>query len=735
MAIVYNKEKNFFSLTTNQTEYQIKIDDYGHVLHSYYGSLVNQDMSHLFSYEDRGFSGSPAIAGTDRTYSLDVLPQEYPVFGMGDYREGALELENADGSYGVELIYKEHKISNDKYALSGLPASYQNNNEEVSTLELTLKDDISQIEVKLYYGVFADRDIITRATKIVNLGEERIYLLKVDSASLDKNLTNDLDVIHFHGRHNMERQYERIPVGNSLFSIGSSRGTSSHQHNPFMLVCDKDTTEEHGETYGMMLMYSGNFLGTVEKTQFNQVRATIGIGRQGFRYPLEKGEEFVAPEAILSFSNIGLTQLSHNYHNFIRHNVVRGEYKNKRRPVLINNWEATYFDFDENKLLDIAREASEVGIELLVMDDGWFGKRNDDNTGLGDWFVNLDKIPGGLKNLTKKVNELGMKFGIWFEPEMVSEDSDLYRNHPEWSVNIPNRVGVRSRNQFVLDISRADVREYLIEQISFILDSGNIEYLKWDMNRSLSNIYSEKLKPHEQGKFYHLYVLGVYDILERLTSAYPHVLFEGCSGGGGRFDAGMLYYTPQIWMSDNTDAIDRLRIQHGTSFGYPINTNGSHVSAIPNHQTGRITPLATRGIVAMTGTFGYELDITSLSKEEKEEIKKQVSQFKANYKTIQEGTYYRLSNPWENEVFTAWQLVSETKEKVLLNIIRTRQYANDPIFTVELKGLDKSSHYRLLGTDRVFTGASLMNGGWKIPRATEEYQGFQFEFQLVETDV
>lgn len=732
MAIVFHKEQNYFSLTTNQTEYQIKIDRYGHVLHSHYGNIVNQDMSYLFSYEDRGFSGSPAVAGTDRTYSLDVLPQEYPVFGMGDYREGALELENADGSYGVEFVYKEHKILDEKYSLQGLPASYRNNNEKVSTLEITLMDDITQIEVKLLYGVFEEKDIITRATKVVNLGKEKINLLKVDSVSLDKNLEKELDVIHFHGRHNMERQYERTAIGNSMFSIGSHRGSSSHQHNPFMILCDKETTEAYGESYGVMLMYSGNFLGTVEKTQFNQVRSTMGIGRQGFRYPLEKGEEFIAPEVILSFSNDGLTKLSQNYHTFIKNNVVRGEYKYKRRPILINNWEATYFDFDEEKLLDIARESSEVGIELLVMDDGWFGKRNDDNTGLGDWFVNLEKIPGGLRNLTTKVNQMGMKFGIWFEPEMVSEDSDLYRKHPEWSINIPNRTGVRSRNQFVLDLSRADVRDYLVEQISAILDSGNIEYLKWDMNRSLSNIYSESLKPSEQGKFYHLYVLGVYEILERLTSAYPYILFEGCSGGGGRFDAGMLYYTPQIWTSDNTDAIDRLRIQHGTSFGYPINTNGSHVSAVPNHQTGRITPLATRGMVAMTGTFGYELDITSLSKEEKEAIKKQISHFKENYETIQEGEYYRLSNPWENEVFTAWQIVSKTRDKILLNIIRTRQYANDPIFTVKLKGLMESSRYRLIGTDKVFTGASLMNGGWEVPRAKEEYQGFEFEFEVVE---
>lgn len=727
MAIQFNEVTKVFSLLTRQSEYQIKINQYGHALHSYYGAKVNQDMSYLFSYEDRGFSGNPDVAGSDRTYSLDVLPQEYPVFGMGDYREPALELENADGSFGVELTYLRHEIKEGKYALVGLPASYQNQGENVATLELVLLDVLSQVKVTLLYGVFEDKEVITRAVRLTNLGEETINLLKVDSASLD--YTQTFDVVHFHGRHTMERQYERTTIGNGSFSIGSHRGTSSHQHNPFMILTETDGTETKGNCYGMMLMYSGNFLGTVEKSQHNQLRATMGIGRQGFRYPLVSGDSFTAPEVILSYSENGLTELSQHYHQFIKQNVVRGQFRDKRRPVLINNWEATYFDFNEQKLLDIARESAKVGIELLVMDDGWFGKRNDDNSGLGDWQVNVQKLPNGLEQLVTQVNQLGMKFGIWFEPEMVSEDSDLYRRHPEWAINSPNRPGIRSRNQFVLDFTRQDVRDYLVDTIAEILDSANIEYVKWDMNRSLANVYSQQLSKQEQGMFYHQYVLGLYEVLERLTTAYPEVLFEGCSGGGGRFDAGMLYYTPQIWTSDNTDAIDRLRIQHGTSFGYPINTNGSHVSAVPNHQTGRITPLETRSVVAMPGSFGYELDITSLSETEKAEIKKQISQFKEDYELTQQGAYYRLTNPFENECFTAWQVVSDNQDESLVSLIRTRQYANDPIFHFQLRGLLAKARYHLVGTDESYTGAALMTGGWPVPRAVEEYQAFTYRFK------
>lgn len=727
MAIRFSEEQQVFYLTTQQSEYQIKIDQYGHALHSYYGAKVDQDMSYLFSYEDRGFSGNPDVVGKDRTYSLDVLPQEYPVFGMGDYRQPALEIENHDGSYGVELTYDSHEIKMEKYQLEGLPAAYQNPGESVSTLELNLYDAISKIKVQLLYGVFEEKDIITRAVTITNIGSGKVNVLKADSASLDY-ADKDFDIIHFHGRHNMERQYERLPLKNGTFSIGSHRGTSSHQHNPFIILSDSETTESHGNCYGMMLMYSGNFLATTEKSQYNQVRAGIGIGSRGFRYSLAHGETFTAPEAILSYSANGLEELSHHYHHFIQKNVVRGKFRDQRRPVLINNWEATYFDFTEQKLIDIARDAAGAGIELFVMDDGWFGKRDSDTSGLGDWQVNLEKIPNGLKQLADTVNKEGLKFGIWFEPEMISEDSDMYRKHPEWSINIPGRPGIRSRDQYVLDFTRQDVRDHLVEAITEVLDSANIEYVKWDMNRSLSNVFSESLESHEHGKFYHLYILGLYEVLERLTSAYPDILFEGCSGGGGRFDAGMLFYTPQIWTSDDTDAVERLRIQHGTSFGYPTRTNGSHVSAVPNHQTSRITPLNTRGIVAMSGSFGYELDITKLTQAEKDEVAEQVEMFKSYYDLIHDGLYYRLTNPWENESFTAWQIVSNDKKETLVSLVRTRQYANDPIAIFRLKGLDPKRTYQLDGEEKEYTGAALMASGWPVPQTSQEYQAFTYHF-------
>lgn len=727
MAIRFSEEQQVFFLTTKQSEYQIKIDQYGHALHSYYGAKVDQDMSYLFSYEDRGFSGNPNVAGKDRTYSLDVLPQEYPVFGMSDYRQPALEIENQDSSYGIELTYDSHEIKTGKYSLPELPAAYQNQGEKVSTLELFLYDEISKIKVQLLYGVFEETDVITRAVTIVNLSAGNVNLLKVDSASLDYT-DKDFDIIHFHGRHNMERQYERVPLKNAAFSVGSHRGTSSHQHNPFVILSDPETTESQGDCYGMMLMYSGNFLAAIEKSQYNQVRAGMGIGSKGFRYALANGESFTAPEVILSYSANGLQDLSHHYHQFIQKNVVRGKFRDQRRPILINNWEATYFDFTEQKLIDIAHDAAAVGIELLVMDDGWFGKRDSDTSGLGDWQVNLEKIPNGLKQLVDTINKEGLKFGIWFEPEMVSEDSDLYRKHPEWSINIPERPGIRSRHQYVLDFTRQDVRDYLVTTIAEILDSANIEYVKWDMNRSLSNVFSKSLESHEQGKFYHLYVLGLYEVLERLTSAYPDILFEGCSGGGGRFDAGMLYYTPQIWTSDNTDAIERLRIQHGTSFGYPIRTNGSHVSAVPNHQTGRVTPLNTRGVVAMPGSFGYELDITKLTQAEKNEVAEQVEVFKSYYDLIHDGLYYRLTNPWENESFTAWQFISKDKKETLVSLVRTRQYANDPIANFQLKGLDPEQTYQLAGEQNEYKGSALMSGGWSVPRTSQEYQAFTYHF-------
>ena len=621
MGIIYCEKDRTFTLQTKNTTYQMQVDRYGFLLHLYYGKKTDTCMDYLLTYYDRGFSGNPYDAGEDRTYSMDTLPQEFPCYGNGDFRSTAFAVENADGSMSCDLRYKSHKIFDGKYNLEGLPAVYAND-EEAQTLEILMEDQVAKVKVVLLYGVLPEQDIITRSVRVKNESNGKIYLNKIESASLDF-LYGDYDLLTFYGRHAMERNVQRVPVVHGTQKIGSVRGTSSHQYNPMMILAERETTEDKGNCYAMSFVYSGCFQGEVLKDQLNQTRMMLGLQEEAFRYPLEVGEMFQTPEVILSYSAQGMNQLSQNLHQCIRQHICRGKYKEQIRPVLINSWEAAYFDFTGDTIYELAKAAKEVNIDMLVMDDGWFGKRDDDNSGLGDWFVNEKKLGGTLGNLIERINDLGVKFGIWIEPEMVSEDSDLYRKHPDWALTVPGRKPVRSRNQLVLDFSRKEVVDEIYDQICKVLDQGNVEYVKWDMNRSLMDIYSAATK--DQGRVLHDYVLGLYDFLERLVQRYPNLLIEGCSGGGGRFDAGMMYYTPQIWCSDNTDAIDRLKIQYGTSFGYPVSVVGSHVSAVPNHQTGRKTPLHTRGVVAMSGTFGYELDLMNLSEEEKQEIRDQIT--------------------------------------------------------------------------------------------------------------
>lgn len=730
MPIQFNEPTRVFTLHTKNSTYQMQVDKHDYLLHLYYGSKIeNQDMSYLLQYNDRGFSSNPAESIKDRTYSLDFLPQEFSVFGMGDYRESALQLVNTDGSFDVQLKYGSHEIYKGKRKLEGLPASY-GTEDEVETLVIHLVDEVTKVAVDLSYSVFEALDTITRSATIINGGEGDVYLEKVMSCCIDFMNRGDFDYMTFYGKHTLERQVERTPIRHGKVSVESVRGCSSHQQNPFVILCDQDANEVHGECYGFSLVYSGNFKATVEVDQINQTRFVMGIHDTGFRYLLQSGEHFVAPEVMMVYSEQGLGEMSRNYHALIQEHICRGKYKKARRPVLINNWEGTYFDFTSEKLASIAKDAGELGIEMFVMDDGWFGVRNDDYAGLGDWFVNTDKIQGGLKKLVDEVNSYGMKFGIWFEPEMVNEDSDLYRAHPDWCLKTPTREGNRSRYQYVLDMSREDVREYLYESITVILKEANIEYIKWDMNRHLTNVYSLNLPANRQGEVYHRYVLGLYDLLERLTTENPEVLFEGCSGGGGRFDAGMLYYSPQIWTSDNTDPIDRLRIQYGTSFGYPVSSMGAHVSAIPNHQTGRITPLNTRGVVAMSGTFGYELDMNKMTEEEKEVVKEQVATYKRNFDTINYGKYYRLTNPYSKERFVAWQFVADDGLRSLVNFVLTKPEHNPPIINIKLQGLQPDRKYRVAGTDECYTGAALMKAGYHLKEQFGDYTAVQIELEL-----
>lgn len=722
MAIRYWKEKQIFSIDTKNTTYQMKVDSYGFLLHLYYGAKVNGAMDYLLTYADRGFSGNPAEAGADRTYSLDVLPQEYPTWGTGDYRNAALLIQNADHSESCKLQYAGHTIKKGKYNLSGLPAVYAEEN-EAETLEIYMEDCVSNLKVTLLYGVVEQLDIITRSVIIENHGSENIIIEKAGSACLEL-LPGQYDLLSFCGRHTMERivQRKRIGYGSSVFE--SRRGTSSHQYNPAFILADVNATEDRGNCYGIAFVYSGGFRFETEKDPYDQVRTVMSIQPEQFAYPLNPGERFVVPETIFSFSQNGFGALSHNYHNCINHHVIRRSFQKKMRPVLINSWEAAYFDFTGETMLELAKNAADVGIDLVVMDDGWFGKRDDDNSGLGDWEVNEEKLGCSLGTLIEKINELGVDFGIWIEPEMISEDSTLYRNHPDWVLQIPGRSPVRSRNQLVLDFSRKDVRDYIFASICKVLDQGNITYVKWDMNRSISDVYSHV---NVRETVLHDYVVGVYDFLEQMIQRYPELLIEGCSGGGGRFDIGMLYYTPQIWCSDNTDAIDRTKIQYGTSFFYPASAVGSHVSAVPNHQTGRITSLKTRAVVAMAGTFGYELNLQMLSAEEKEEIKEQVAVFKKQNELIQQGTYYRLTNPME-DAMAAWLFVSENKKHALFNVVVLDKQANAGVTFIKLKGLLEGSTYISSVDNREYAADGLMEAGFPIPSTLGEYEAYQVEF-------
>ena len=726
MGIIYCEKDRTFTLQTKNTTYQMQVDRYGFLLHLYYGKKTDGCMDYLLTYYDRGFSGNPYDAGEDRTYSMDTLPQEFPCYGNGDFRSTAFAVENADGSMSCDLRYKSHKIFDGKYNLEGLPAVYASE-QEAQTLEILMEDPVTGVKVVLLYGVLPAQDIITRSVCVKNESSGKIYLNKIESASLDF-LYGDYELLTFYGRHAMERNVQRVPVVHGTQKIGSVRGTSSHQYNPMMILAEKETTEDKGNCYAMSFVYSGCFQGEVLKDQLNQTRMMLGLQEEAFRYPLEAGEMFQAPEVILSYSSEGMNRLSQNLHHCIRQHICRGKYKEEIRPILINSWEAAYFDFTGDTIYELAKAAKEVNIDMLVMDDGWFGKRDDDNSGLGDWFVNEKKLGGTLGNLIKRINDLGVKFGIWIEPEMVSEDSDLYRKHPDWALTVPGRNPVRSRNQLVLDFSRKEVVDEIYDQICKVLDQGNIEYVKWDMNRSLMDVYSSVTR--DQGRVLHDYVLGLYDFLERLVQRYPNLLIEGCSGGGGRFDAGMMYYTPQIWCSDNTDAIDRLRIQYGTSFGYPVSVVGSHVSAVPNHQTGRKTPIHTRGVVAMSGTFGYELNLMKLSEEEKQEIREQIAEYKSYAPIIQNGLYYRLSDPTTEEI-CAWEFVhTDEKEqsKVLLNIVMQVIHGNMTVNYVKLQGLEETAVYREEKSGKRYTGAALMYGGMPLPIEPGEYQAYQYCF-------
>lgn len=713
MSIQY--ENGVFTLETADSALQMKVDEYKVLQQTWYGEKTGQDMSFLLQYPDVGFSGSPYDVGDERTYSLDTRMSAYPTWGTGDYRVVAAAARDEQGASALDLRYESHQIFDGRKELPGLP--YVRDADQ--TLEITLRDTVSQLRVVLSFSILEKEDVITEHVRFINDSGQVIELEKAASFAAGF-MDDDLELVHFHGRHCKERQMESMPIGHNIQTISSRRGSSSHQHNPAVLLKRNSTTETAGDAYGFMLMYSGSFAIEIEKDQLHQIRITGGILPDGFTWRLEPGESFTTPEAVLSYSSQGMGRLSRNFHDLINQHIIAPQHQNRPRPVLINNWEATYFNFDRDKILSIARQASSLGIDMLVLDDGWFGKRDSDHSGLGDWHVNEEKLGGSLSSLIDEIKAMGMQFGIWIEPEMISEDSDLYRTHPDWAIRIPQRGPVRARDQLVLDMANPEVVDYLYEKFAGLLRNNDIAYVKWDKNRSLSDWYTQTLPAQRMKEMPHRYVLGVYDLIDRLTREFPDVLFEGCSGGGGRFDAGMLYYTPQIWTSDDTDAHERTQIQYGTSFFYPVSTMGSHVSAVPNHQTGRITSLEARGTVAMHGSFGYELDLNLVSEEEKEQVKEQVKWYKALQPLIYHGDYYRLSDPVRDEM-AVWEYVSKDQSVVLVQGLVYETRPNSLQRCIKLQGLDENAAYRLTASNyarvegELYTGKALMKGGILLP--------------------
>ena len=723
MAVRYNEEQKTFTLQTSKSTYKMKVDSYGMLLHTYYGFPTDEsDLSYLIAPDDHGFSGQVGEIIDDRTYSMDYFPLEYAVHGNSDFRISALRAGKKGDVPALDLRYVSHEIRQGKYSLPGLPALFAAPGEEdVSTLEITLKDAYEEIYVKLLYGVFEKKNVITRSAVIENRMEVPMELHRAMSMSLDY-LDEELDLVHFYGKHVGERQFERRPLTHGITEIASVRGNSSHQHNPFVILCEKNATEDQGGCWGYSLLYSGSFRLRVEYDQLDSTRIVCGISDNEFVWDLAPGESFVTPEVVLTYTSEGFSDLSAGLHRAYMDNLIRSPWKYKKRPALVNNWEATYFDFNALKLVTIANHAADLGLDMLVLDDGWFGKRDNDKAGLGDWYVNERKLGCSLQDLAARINRMGLKFGIWVEPEMVNQDSDLYRKHPEWVLEIPGRMPNQARNQLVLDLSNREVIAFMKESLDAIIDSANVEYIKWDMNRCVDNIYSTANPGLSQGAIRHLYVLGLYEVLEHVLTRHPNLLMEGCNGGGGRFDAGMLYYVPQVWCSDNTDAIERLRIHYGTSFGYPMSAVGAHVSACPNHQNGRVVPFKTRGVCAMQGSFGYELDLSKLTEEEKAEAREQIRFYNENYDLIQQGTYYRLTSPFENHDYTAWSYVAPDQTRAILAAVHTDLHGNPKPRRVKLKGLQKDALYEADGT--VYTGAALMQGGVVLPKPECNYDSY-----------
>ncbi len=732
MAITYLEQERIFKLDTPGTTYLIGlVGTEGLLGHIYYGKRLYSARGAELFLRTQEYPYTPDTNARDRVAILDAFPAEYSGHGVGDFRESSVRVRDRNGSSAVQLTYLSHEIYGGKKPLEGLPATFGDET-RVTTLAITCEDKALGLRARLSYSVFEDTDAIARSVCFENRGGDALYLEKAMSGCLDMD-NRDFEALTLHGGWARERHMERRKLGHGSFSVSTLRGETSHQEHPFLALLTPGTTQVSGEVYAFHFVYSGNFIAQAQVSQFDTVRVVMGINPEDFCWKLLPGESFQTPEMIMVYSAAGLGEMTRSFHRLYREHLIRSPYLHKMPPVLINNWEGTYFDFDEEKLIGIARESAKLGIEMLVMDDGWFGDRHDDNRSLGDWQVNEHKLKGGLKYLVEQVNALGMKFGIWIEPEMVSEDSRLYREHPDWAFAVPGRKPALSRNQCVLDISRREVRDYIMDQVFAVLHSANVEYVKWDMNRPLTDLAGAALPPDRQGELYHRYVLGVYEMQQRLIQEFPELLLENCSGGGGRFDPGMLYYSPQIWCSDDTDAIERLSIQESTAMLYPLSAIGAHISACPNHTVGRVTPFETRGYVALAGTFGYELDITALGAEEAAMVRKQTAMYHRFSGMVREGVYYRIASYQENRLYDCFQVNDPQREKALVFFTQVLNEPNRRSRILRLQGLLPDADYHiwqvdmegeelLKSTGRTVNGSVLMQGGLPFERLWGDFR-------------
>jgi alpha-galactosidase len=736
MGIVYDSNSQIFHLQGKSSSYIMQLIKSKYLAHVHWGRQIRGTNPGSLLAIRRRCSFSPSTDPNDLMLSLDTLPQEFPAYGGSDFRVPAYQVQMEDGTTVSELVYESHRIYTGKTPLKGLPSTYTEDDSEAESIDIVLVDPAIGLKAILTYTVFRDLDAITRSVRFMNEGNQSIKLLRALSFGIDIS-HSDFDMLHLSGTWARERHIERRPILTGGSVIESRRGSSSHSLNPFMALLSKQADEDKGEVYGFSLVYSGSFVAQAEVDPYGTTRVVMGINSFDFSWLLEPGQAFQTPEAVLVYSADGIGGMSRTYHKLYRTRLCRGQFRDRHRPILINNWEATYFNFNADKMEELARVGKELGLELLVLDDGWFGKRDNDKSSLGDWFVDRNKLPQGMPDLVSRVKQQGLEFGLWFEPEMVSPDSELYRAHPDWCLHVPGRRRTEARQQLILDYSRQDVRDYIVTVITDILASSPITYVKWDMNRNMTEIGSAQLPPERQRETAHRYMLGLYEVMERITSAFPNVLFESCSGGGGRFDPGMLYYMPQTWTSDNTDAVERLKIQYGTSIVYPISTMGAHVSAVPNHQVHRTTPLDMRGNVAMSGNFGYELDLTAFTEAEKESVKKQVELYKQLRPLIQFGEFYRLISPFEH-VSAAWMFVSEDKKEALVAFFQVLAEPNAPLRKLRLKGLAAECNYFLYDAEdqgegvEIYGGDELMHVGLNLPIWKGDFRSRLYRLKMEE---